>query len=235
MKMKGHNGICSCRRCQALAVQPPLPPGARIMPYYLPFRRPTGYPMPQHYDPHNLPLRTHEEFIKQASEVTNAHTQMESERLAKLYGIKGMPLAAYVSSLSFPQSFPYDFMHLLENIMEIMVGHWTGNFKALDAGAGTYEIPKAIWETIGNVTFESNTTIPSAFGRRIANIAEDCSYFTAEAWLVWTTLLAPEILQGRLDNRYYIHFLHFVKLVKLTISFEYSRDDLIKLKEGWCE
>ncbi|KIJ41381.1 hypothetical protein M422DRAFT_172229 [Sphaerobolus stellatus SS14] len=190
--------------------------------------------MPQLYDPNNLPLRTHEEFIKQASEVTNVRTQTESGQLAKLYGIKGMPLAAHISSLSFPWSFPYDFMHLLENIMEIMVGHWTGKFKALDAGTGTYEIPKAIWETIGNVTFESNPTIPSAFGHQIANIAEDRSYFTAEAWLVWTTLLAPEILQDRLDNQYYTHFLHFVELVKLTISLEYSREDLVKLKDGWC-
>lgn len=67
------------------------------------------------------------------------------------------------------------------------------------------------------------------------NIAEDTAYFTAEAWLVWTTLLAPELLHNRLDSMYYRHFLRLVTLIKNTMSFEFSKDELDELEKGWRE
>ena len=235
LHMKGHNGICPCRQCRALAVRPPVEVGTcGRVPYYIPLRRPAGYP-PPHYNVDSLPLCTHSQFIRHAERVTSAKTQTESEQLARYYGIKSLPILSQLGSVSLPRSFPYDFMHLLENVMEILMLHWTGKFKALDSGQGTYEIPKAVWEKIGHITLESNATIPSAFGRRLLNIHEDRPYYTAEAWLVWSTLLAPELLHDRLDTRYFKHFLRFVGLVKLTISFEYTRSDLEVLKDGWGE
>ncbi|KIJ42299.1 hypothetical protein M422DRAFT_60377 [Sphaerobolus stellatus SS14] len=235
MHTKGHNAYCPCRACRALGVRAPAPPGKRGgNPYYIPFRRPPGYPAPAYYDPRGLPLRNHSSFLCQAEKVTNAPTQAESGRLAKYYGIKSVSIMSKLSSLTFPHSFPYDFMHLLENIMEILVPHWTGDFKKLDAGSGSFEIPKSVWDRIGEATASSNNTIPSAFGRRLLNIAEDRTFFTAEAWLVWTTLLGPELLQGRMEERYYQHFLRFVELFKLTISFEYTLEDVHNLKENWA-
>ena len=50
---------------------------------------------------------------KQAVEVQTASTTTASERLAIKYEIKGLPLLTALTSLSFPLSFPYDFMHLI--------------------------------------------------------------------------------------------------------------------------
>ena len=67
----------------------------------------------QEYDPRNLPLHTHATFLAQATEVDAATTNVSTSNLAKTYGIKGQPLLSFIHSLSFPQSFPYDFMHLI--------------------------------------------------------------------------------------------------------------------------
>ena len=44
------------------------------------------------YDPADLPLRTHSRLLEQAHEVQFAETERDSERLAKTYGIKCIPL-----------------------------------------------------------------------------------------------------------------------------------------------
>ncbi|KIJ26650.1 hypothetical protein M422DRAFT_272282 [Sphaerobolus stellatus SS14] len=67
------------------------------------------------------------------------------------------------------------------------------------------------------------------------NIAEDRSHFTAEAWLVWTTLLAPELLQGRLETRFYNHTLQLVDLIRRTMSFDYTYEELRELRNRWAE
>ncbi|KAJ2933045.1 hypothetical protein H1R20_g4053, partial [Candolleomyces eurysporus] len=60
--MKGHNGIYPCRMCKIRGI---LKPGGTT--YYAPLVSPRSLPVPpdhpQSYDPSNLPLRSHEEFI----------------------------------------------------------------------------------------------------------------------------------------------------------------------------
>jgi hypothetical protein len=64
------------------------------------------------YDPANLPLRTHADFLDTAHAVQMAPTTAQSNIHAKNSGIKGIPILSYLLSLFFPYSFPYDFMHL---------------------------------------------------------------------------------------------------------------------------
>ena len=79
-----------------------------------------------------------------------AKSGADADDLAKEYGIKGTPLLSYVGSLSFPQSFPYDFMHLIwENLVPNLILHWTGRFKGLDEGFESYQLANGIWEAIG--------------------------------------------------------------------------------------
>ncbi|OBZ68331.1 hypothetical protein A0H81_11890 [Grifola frondosa] len=91
---------------------------------------------PTLYDPANLPLRTHHEILMQAREVQVAPTGAEEGHLAKCYGVKGVAVLSCLSSLTFPTSFPYDFMHLIwENLLKNIIALWTGKFKGLDEGA----------------------------------------------------------------------------------------------------
>ena len=65
------------------------------------------------YDPENLPLRLHNRIIAQANSVESMPTKVRQEELAKAYGIKGVSILSALGSLRFPQSFPYNFMHLI--------------------------------------------------------------------------------------------------------------------------
>ncbi|KAG8809635.1 hypothetical protein FRC18_004456 [Serendipita sp. 400] len=142
-----------------------------------------------------------------------ALTSTESTRLSILYGINGTSIYSQLSSIRFPNSFPVDFMHLLENIMEALVLLWTGNFKGLDEGIHEYTIEKTVWEAIGKATEAASSHLPAAFGRRLPDISQDRTYYTAEAWLIWTTLLARPLLYQRFKHICY--FDHFVRLVEL--------------------
>lgn len=236
LKMKGHNAFNPCRDCSmtAVAMRGVAVNGKRNRIHYVPLVQPPDMPEALTFDPRNLPLRTHTEFLRQAKEVEAAQTQAASDALAKRYGICGVPILSSLQSLSFPHSFPYDFMHLMENIMENLIKLWTGEFKGLDAGSEDYIIPEKEWEAVGLATFACKAHIPSSFGRALPNIAEDRSFFIAESYIVWFTLLAPILLRGRFKHeKYYVHMCDFVSLVNRTMSFDITLDELDDLEEGW--
>jgi hypothetical protein len=114
--MKGHNGYAPCRFCNIKGVRNP---GRAQCPYYVPLNRSThpdvraDQTRVKKYDPRALPLRTEEEFIRQAEEIKAAPTAKERKALAVEYGVKNVPLLFSLSALSFPHSFPYEFMHLI--------------------------------------------------------------------------------------------------------------------------
>jgi len=69
-------------------------------------------------------------FIQQAKAVQNAPTAAALDWLATKYGVKGILLLSSLTSLSFPASFPYDFMHLIwANLIPNLILLWTEKFK----------------------------------------------------------------------------------------------------------
>jgi hypothetical protein len=65
------------------------------------------------YDPGNLLLHEHDFFMVQAKSLQTAHIDKDYKELTKAYSIKGVPLLSTLTSLRFPQSFPYNFMHVM--------------------------------------------------------------------------------------------------------------------------
>jgi hypothetical protein len=148
------------------------------------------------YDPNNLPLCHHTTLMAQVEEVQNTTTCTDANKLAKLYGIKGVPYLSLLPSLNFSKSFPYDFMHLiLENLIKNLVLHWTGEFKHFGVVKKSYEFPTAVWNAIREVTGKSGSTIPSAFGSCVPNVATHQSQMSAEMWSFWTLYLGPVLLR----------------------------------------
>jgi hypothetical protein len=99
--------------------------------------------------------------MAQACQVQNAATDAEEKHLSKRFGIKGVPLLSTLSALSFPASFPYDFMHVVwENLIPNLVLLWTGQFKGFSADDDC-RLAKPVWETIGEACATSKHTIPS--------------------------------------------------------------------------
>ncbi|KIO25445.1 hypothetical protein M407DRAFT_75728 [Tulasnella calospora MUT 4182] len=213
---KHHGAEHPCRTC-------PIE-GIRIMDtnnlsYYLPITRPPGYP-PQHYTLATLPTRTHSEYIRQAKEVDEAPTQVERKRLSQLYGINHTPIVAQIPGITFPFSFPYEFMHLLEGSIKNYVELFCNVFKSLGDGAESFVIVEPIWKEIGSLTAKANATMPASFGRQIPNIAEERTFMTAEAYLVWATMYAPILFRGRFrQERYYHHWMKFVSIIERCLQF----------------
>lgn len=113
MNMKGHNGLRPCCACHISGIRNVGQPRATT--HYTPLRRNAG----DSYDSLHLSLRTHDEFMVQASQVVTATTTTESQHRSQQFGIQGLPILSQLSSISFLDSFPHDFMHLqLENVVQ---------------------------------------------------------------------------------------------------------------------
>lgn len=242
MRMKGHNGIAACRLCEILGVRTP---SSRQPTHYVPLDR-SSHPDVQSsnspdtvksYDPLDLPLRTHTRFMTQAHAVQFAATEAESNQLAKKYGIKGLPALAALSSLTFPQSFPYDFMHLMwENVVKNLMLLWVGDFKGLTCGGENYELPAAVWEAIGEASEHCGSTIPSCFGPRVPNVAKDKTMWTADSRAFWTLFVAPVVLQDRFsDHKFYDHFVDLIRLINICLQFEVKRVEIDSLRQGFIQ
>lgn len=238
MRIKGHNGISPCRMCKILGLRIP---GARGTTHYVPHNRQgsrngqQGPPQAEEFDFEQMPRRTHAEFLAQAAEVDGAPTLVEADRLAKQYGIKGTPILSFLDSLDFPSSFPYDFMHLIwENVIPNLVLHWTGEYKGLDSGREPYQLSSAVWEAVGEKTASAGSTIPSAYGARVPNIAKERYLLSAEMWSFWSLYLGPILLRNRFHRpKYYCHFIQLVQLLNICLKFEIKDSEIEHLRRGF--
>ncbi|KAH7919758.1 hypothetical protein BV22DRAFT_1107964 [Leucogyrophana mollusca] len=204
-------------------------PGSRNPVHYVPLDRTTAV---KKYHPGNLPMRAHDEMFAQGQKVQLAATAAEMDRLSKQYGVKGMPVLSYLTSLSFPASFPYDFMYLIwENLIKNLVLLWTEEFKGINGGSGSYELGPRIWEAIGAATAAAGPSLPSAFGARPPNIVKERSMCTADSRSFWTLYLGPVLLyQQSSKRRYYDHFIEFVKLLHICLKFNIVAEDIHTLQ-----
>ena len=189
MKMKGVNGISPCRSCKIKAI--PIPTDNNCTgTYYVPLST-------------NIAGlgRSHGELMAQTDLVDKASTKEEAESLSKEYGIKGRSILSHIDSLSFPQLFPFNFMHVAwENIIKTLVTLWTDDYKGLDEGTNKYQIKKAVWKEVGTHVAAASLTIPSTFGPGTPNIFEKGSYMSADIWSFWMLFLTPVLLRDSFND-----------------------------------
>ncbi|KAG9084992.1 hypothetical protein FRC06_003777 [Ceratobasidium sp. 370] len=239
MCMKGPNGKSPCRACHILGVR--KGDGKGNTTNYVPLSRPwrADRTEPRQYDPRNLPLRTHNEFIRQAVHVGEADTHAEEKRHARATGINNLTPLARLSSLSFPLSFPHDFMHgLFENIVSGLIDIWTRTGRYEDHGDGDedYRLAKSVWEGIAAACAKAGDTIPSAFRSRVPNFATSRTEATAESYLLFATLLGPAVLRNRFRRPvFYQHFVRLVQLINLCLALEIDEDDIDRIREGFVK
>ncbi|QRV85581.1 Transposase family tnp2 [Ceratobasidium sp. AG-Ba] len=172
MCMKGPGGKRPCRACNILGTQHPNGK------YYVALNRPFA-DNPEPYDPLNLPLRTHHEYLAQASQVHSAPSDTVEDERGMRFGINSLSPLTDVPSLGFPTSFPHDFMHLMfQNVILTLLKLWTRSGKYWDFGTGRedYLIGKTAWDAIGEACAASGNTIPAIFGCRVPNLAEKSGF-----------------------------------------------------------
>jgi len=172
--------------------------------------------------------------MAQACEVQSAKTNAQSDRLATKYGINGVLLLSVLDSLSLPLSTGYKFMHLIfENLIPNLTLLWSGNFKDLNKDQ-PFVFGKTVWEAIGTTATASRSTMPSSYGAAVPNVATDRSTFSAEAWSQWALFVGPVVLNGCSPHRrYYDHFCDLIKLINFCLKFEFSKEDISKIREGF--
>lgn len=187
------------------------------------------------YDPKNLPMRTHAQFMAQAHAVQFAPNTAASERLAKATGVKGIPVLSHLPSLRFPDSFPYDWMHLVyEGVVKNLLLLWTGEWKDLDHDGEGYRVKDSIWAAIGLAMKNSRSTIPSTYGAAPLDLFNQRLQMTADNWSFWATYLGPILLECKFKNKaFYDHFVDLVVLINLCLQFEIKRTDIPTIREGF--
>jgi hypothetical protein len=235
MRMKGHNGYRPCRCCNITGIREP---GTTQGALYVPLDRSTHPEAeePTICDPRDLPKRTHNEILEQAQEVQSASQENTNEALSREYGIKGVSLLSYLPSISFPDSFPFDFMHLIwENLIPNLQQLWTGKFKDMDLGTGDYELDDDDLKEIGRLGELSGAHIPYVFGARPPNFASDKVTWTAESRSFWTLYLAPVLLKDHLPAPYYQHFIDLVRLINMCLEYEMDRSKIEVLRDGFAD
>ncbi|KAJ8089147.1 hypothetical protein PM082_014395 [Marasmius tenuissimus] len=240
MRMKGHNGFSPCPLCNITGLRVP---DSSAITHYVPLDRlchPSVWNDPSQikvYDPQHLPMHTHKEFQMHAIKVKSARTNTAAENLSRQYGIKGLPNLMHIASLLFPRSFPHDFMHLIwENLIKNLILLWTGNFKGLDEGTGSYVIAKTVWAAIGAATAASGSNIPSAYSAKVPDFTQDGVTLSAEMWLFWTLYLGPVLLHRHFKSqKYYDHFVQLVSLLNTCLQFELSDNEIDQLEDSFID
>ncbi|KAF9473565.1 hypothetical protein BDN70DRAFT_817039 [Pholiota conissans] len=128
-------------------------------------------------------------------------------------------------------------MHLIwENLIKNLVLHWTGEFKGLGEGSGSYILENSAWKAVGIATAASGSTIPSAFGSRVPNIVTDATLCTADMWSFWTLYLGPALLRRRFRKpKYFKHFVQLVRLLTTCLQYEISKEEISDLRTGFIQ
>ncbi|KAJ7575263.1 hypothetical protein C8J56DRAFT_801640 [Mycena floridula] len=112
---------------------------------------------------------------------------------------------------------------------------WTANYKGLNAGTGSYELSDAIWEGIGHATAAAGSTIPSAYGTCVPNIA-DSNFMFAEMYSIWTLYIGLVLLRRCFtDEKYYKHFIDLVYLLNICLQFEITKDEVELVRLGFIK
>ncbi|KAF9471530.1 hypothetical protein BDN70DRAFT_909338 [Pholiota conissans] len=239
MHMKDHNGFSPCRMCGILKVQS-LNGNTNYIPHNCSRHPDVIYDRAavKVYDMAHLLLCTHEELLAQAREVEAATSNTDADRLSRQYGIKNIPVLSCLSSIKFPVAFPYDFMHLIwENVIKNLILHWTGEFKGLGEGSGSYILKKSAWQAIGTATAASGSTISSAYGNHVPNIVTDSTFCTAETWSFWTLYLGPVLLKHCFppDTKYFSHFIKLVCLLNICLQFKILKAEISHVCTGFIK
>ncbi|KDQ05633.1 hypothetical protein BOTBODRAFT_82645, partial [Botryobasidium botryosum FD-172 SS1] len=171
MNMKGHRGIAPCRTCRLFGCFCPHPSGTGGS-YYYPLRAPTDWngipvyrqlrPGGHHYDATNLPLRSH---ANHAVHIANIEVADDKDEAQRIYGINGDSIFRNLSSIKFPQSFPFGAAHLIcLNVVKKLVEHATGKFSAVSNEGQPYAIPSHTWSSLSGQLAAATTTVPACYG-----------------------------------------------------------------------
>ncbi|CCO36635.1 hypothetical protein BN14_10777 [Rhizoctonia solani AG-1 IB] len=170
MCMKGHNGKQPCWACRIRAVYASA--GKRT--YYTPLSQHfiPGIPRIWRYDPLNLPLRMHVDYLEQALHIGASNNNTTEARRSRCTGINSLSPLARIASLDFAVSFPHDFMHaMFENVVPMLLDLWTctGKWAKFGLSDKEYHLHPDVWAEIGKACAASVNLINTCLAFEITH------------------------------------------------------------------
>lgn len=243
MNFKGVNGIYPCRYCMMRAVKDP---NNSRCPYYMTTLEPDGCRHPDYGDLPLRTDREIKRKANEIEYTSNNQDREDLQKESGINGevcqtsiwAKLVPrvqrlnyllvhqcLLSIVDSFDFPLSFPLDMMHVLfENIVPQLLTSWRGKYKNDKDDKGkdvqderNFVFSEAEWEEIKAEVQASNTMVPSQWAPYV-NPIDRKSFWTAETYSYFVTHLGPIILQDRLPQAHYQHFLKLSDMTKVLVK-----------------
>jgi hypothetical protein len=123
-------------------------------------------------------------------------------------------------------------MHILfENIIKQLLGMWDGS-PVTRRGRSKQEpwvVSVADWDSISDDIVHSGKWIPTSIARNINVPLDNRSSWTAQTWSFFLMYLGPILLQGRLPNPYYRHFVQLSAIARSLTRVVIPRTDVAAL------
>ncbi|KAJ9111247.1 hypothetical protein QFC22_006547 [Naganishia vaughanmartiniae] len=242
MNFKSIGAIFPCRWCKMRAIRPGEA-GQEYGKYYLTTKTANDTNNVKY---NALPLRTHQEIMRDVEAIRSCRTKASQEILKKEKGINDQSVLSLVGSINFPWSFSADVMHILyENIMKELLGLWDGTYKAsmitgtADGRLGQvpgerYVVSQAHWNQMDKEVSSSNATVPAEMARRLGSISKR-GYWTAETYSYFLAHLGPIVMRGRLSKVYYDHFVDLSRITNIICKLEITNDEIAEIRSGLVE
>ena len=226
---RGHNALSPCRYCKVHGIYDEV----RKTYYYPSAVGGSEYQRPKRilWNPERIDalLRTPSEVRNDFKAIERCKSKKEKEHLCKSKGLHGRPTILGFSTCLVPfTSFPVDIMHLFyENIAPYM---WKFLSGGSPQGCSAPFFLREL-EQIGVDLLESGKFVPSSFGRRPRNIFTHSKRFKAEEWRSFVLLYSSPLLYGRIIEKYFAGWKHFVAVCQLCSVPHPTREELKKMKE----
>ncbi|KAL0563930.1 hypothetical protein V5O48_018126 [Marasmius crinis-equi] len=129
-------------------------------------------------------------------------------------------------------------MHLVfHNVLPTLDDLWTSDYKRVDTSNREFRLAPTVIEAVGSGCTEAGNTTPSAFGARVPNIATERHYFTAESWMLFSTMLGLALLHKWFKHQqYYNHFIKLVRLINKCLLLSIPRTIVnTEIRKGFAE
>lgn len=241
-QMKGPNGKLPCRSCESFGI---YHEGRKT--YYIPLANPIDNPdaIPEEridldaqpgqvtsLDPKMFLLRTSDRIAEQLRIMDDARAgpRYKYNDLARDFGLTGHSILDQIPSISRPDSYPHEFLHLfLLNHGPDLVSLWAGTYKLGEDDE--WVLATEVWILIGLETEEASKYLPAKFTRLLPNIATSWKLYCGESWCFWLVYIGPVVLRGRLPKKYYDHYIEFVNILKCLLSVTNTTSRIEQLRE----
>ena len=230
LHLSGHTAKYPCRACHLEGA--PYKNAGHTNHYY-PLQQSIEFPdhlsdeakliysrLTSYFNSTTLPSRTKEDYFR------DGEASLHDHRLAKLTGVKGISPFARASTISIPESCPFDTMHL---IFLGLVGHlcdlFNGTyFKVAELNEHTARLTTRDWIIFGEEM--ARIDAPESYGRAPRNIQIHSGQFKAEDWSNFLIHYLLPLSFNRFSDRTYKALQRLVYAISVGTSYEISNEEI---------